>query len=584
MNFASRSIVMLTGLLCVAGLLFICATPIQEGWNNYDLIFCAIIPLIAVWGMAMCILSKSYLKFGLTDIIVIFLYGYFIIRYFTDSAYPAESLAIHATLAFSLYFSLRLVFTGSRFDEKTVIFLILVFTGYEAGYGIVQLISGASRHDLYPVTGSFNNPGPYSACIAMGFVIICTYIRYPKLLTTFHIPKRYNLIVSIGIQILALILAALIIITVSRTAIVAIALCLFILFRRCPGRWKWLAVGACLAIGWYLYSVKSGSADGRMVINNIGAYAIADHPLWGSGVGSFFHRIAETTQTLAQTGTNIDLNSMDVIGYAFNDWLQITVELGIVGFLLVGGVVICSLSNLWKTSLPLFLALLVIVVFSFLSYPMELLPYRILTLIIISFSASKTKLISKQVSSDKKAMMKTIATALAFVGISMIPVNCIKSLIKAENDYNMMRGIDDPALIKYYAPLFPLLGENCNFLFDYGRILAKAGRYNDSNDILRRGSMISNDPMFLTLQGNNYRYMGAIDEAERMYLKAWHTVPNRIYPLYRLMILYDQTDNCHKAMEYARIIVDFSEKIPSPAVRDIKSEAQEILYRSLNKQ
>lgn len=39
MNFASRSIVMLTGLLCVAGLLFICATPIQEVWNNYDLIF-----------------------------------------------------------------------------------------------------------------------------------------------------------------------------------------------------------------------------------------------------------------------------------------------------------------------------------------------------------------------------------------------------------------------------------------------------------------------------------------------------------------------------------------------------------------
>lgn len=194
-----------------------------------------------------------------------------------------------------------------------------------------------------------------------------------------------------------------------------------------------------------------------MVINNIGAYAIADHPLWGSGVGSFFHRIAETTQTLAKHGTNIDLNSMDVIGYAFNDWLQITVELGIVGFLLVGGVVICSLSNLWKTSLPLFLALLVIVVFSFLSYPMELLPYRIVTLIIISFSASKIKHISKQVSSDKKAMMKTIATALAFVGISMIPVNPIKSLIKAENDYDMMRGIDDPALIKYYAPLFRYL-------------------------------------------------------------------------------------------------------------------------------
>lgn len=161
----------------------------------------------------------------------------------------------------------------------------------------------------------------------------------------------------------------------------------------------------------------------------------------------------------------------------------------------------------------------------------------------------------------------------------MFLINPIKTFVKAEKDYDMIRGIDDPDLIRYYASLLTMLSENRAFLFDYGRMLAKAGRYNDSNDILRRGSMISNEPMFLILLGNNYRDMGAFNEAEKMYVKARHTIPNRIYPLYRLMLLYVQTCNYDKAMEYAKVIVGFKEKKYSPAVRDIKREAQEIINR-----
>lgn len=139
-----------------------------------------------------------------------------------------------------------------------------------------------------------------------------------------------------------------------------------------------------------------------------------------------------------------------------------------------------------------------------------------------------------------------------------------------------MRGIHDPVLIKDYAPLLAALEDNRNFLFDYGQMLAKIGRYNDSNSILKQGALISNDPMFIILQGNNYRDMGAFDKAEELYLKAWHTMPNRIYPLYRLMLLYQQTGNDTKTIEYAEKIMTFKEKISSPAVRDIKREAQGI--------
>ena len=94
--------------------------------------------------------------------------------------------------------------------------------------------------------------------------------------------------------------------------------------------------------------------------------------------------------------------------------------------------------------------------------------------------------------------------------------------------------------------------------------------------MLRRGALISNDPMFLVKQANNYRDMGAYDEAEAAYLKAWLSMPNRIYPLYQLMNLYQMEGDKEKSVEYAKKVLSFKEKIASPAVNDMKREAKKI--------
>lgn len=576
------------GIICLAMLMCLCAMPIQQGWNESDLFLCYIITIIAVIGMAVCFLSKSYLQFELTDTLILILYVYFVIRYYTDATYPAESMTIHATLAIALYFSLRLLFNGTQINGNIIYSLLLAYCVYEAGYGIVQLIEGTSRHHLYPITGSFNNPGPYSACLVMGLVIIlnefCRNVpsarfscaqTHPCHLCEQENSESWKIIEWMGVQILVITFASLIIITMSRTALIATVLCLFILFWNRMGRWKWLALCFCIVFGVGLYFIKSGSADGRMIINYVGFYAIADNPIFGNGVGSFFHRFAETTQMLSLSGTKIDLTAVDVIEYAFNDWLRITAELGVVGFILAFTIVSYTFMNLWRKSIPIFFTLLVILVFSAFSYPMELFPCRIISIIIISFAASQTTPISV-LPNRRKAVIATITTTFIVAGLPMIYANSLKSFIKAEKDYQMMRGIHDPALIKDYAQLLPIFENNRNFLFDYGQMLAKVGRYNDSNSILNQGALISNDPMFLILQGNNYLDMGAFDKAEELYLKAWHTMPNRIYPLYKLMLLYQQTCNDTKTIEYANKVVAFKEKIPSPAVSDIKREAQEI--------
>ncbi len=513
---------------CMVWLLCICAVPVQHSWGDIDIILGYTIAVVAIIGTIACFLSKGRMRISVMDGLVVILYGYFIIRYYADATYPAESIVIHAGLAIMLYFSFRILFTAIRPKGNVVALIILMFATYETFYGIIQLITGTSRHSLYLLTGSFNNPGPYSACIVMGLAIAFTYMKYPELAGFCNMSGKLEAAASVVMQSLVIIFISITILTTSRTAFIAAALCLTFVFSDRIRNRKWTILGICIAISVGLYFFKPGSANGRFAINCIGLFAVADNPLFGCGVGGFFNKFAESTELLASYGTTIDLNTVDVIEYAFNNWLRITVELGIVGLTIAAAIVIVALRKLWKDSLPLFLVLLVILVFSFLSYPMELLPYKIITIMVISYVASQS--VRTRPIPDNRLVSNLIMTIIAIViiGCSVKSDRLVNTLANAEKDYSIIRGINDPAFIKDYAQLLPMLKENGDFLSDYARILAKANRYNDSNDILRMGTLISNNPMFLILQGNNYLEMEAYEDAEQLYLKAWHTMPNRI--------------------------------------------------------
>ena len=140
-----------------------------------------------------------------------------------------------------------------------------------------------------------------------------------------------------------------------------------------------------------------------------------------------------------------------------------------------------------------------------------------------------------------------------------------------------MAGISHAALIDDYYELLPLMVSNEHFLFDFAKILAADGRYNDSNAMLRQGTLVSNDPMFYVLQGNNYRDMEAYSEAEASYQKACYILPNRIYPLYQLMCLYEQSGKERKMRQMARQIINFKVKVESPATEEIKDKARQLI-------
>lgn len=560
-------------MACLVSLLYLSVLPVATGYSSAEEYLCLAIPVIAIAGIIIALRRKIRVKMSLVDWLATGWYLYAMGRLWLDATYPAFGFALRATLMLLLYSSLRILFSSVRIKGSAIVILLIVFALVEAGMGYSQLLSGSSRHYLYPVTGSFLNPGPYSAYLALGLTLLIAFRK--RLAAAGETSPEiiwFGVLLALGIPL---------VLTMSRAAFLGVGVSLLLIYRKRIRGWRqWglLAAGA-LALAVMLYAFKSGSADGRGVINYIGIKSIAGNPWTGSGIGSFFHRYAEETAALSRTDMSESLMKVDVIDYAFNDLLYVAVEQGIAGLAFALSLISAVLVRLWKECRALSLGAMTLLVISLVSYPFELLPYQIVAVVLAAYSgASKSRTSTGNPDYSRFHSILRYAPLLAvIVAVSSGCLHSIKERRDAEKDYNLFAGIQDKAFIKDYHELLPYLHDNKRFLFDFGRLLSRQGRYNDSNEMLRRGALISNDPMFLVLQGNNYRDMGAFDEAERLYLNAWHMMPNRIYPLYRLMLLHHQAADSCKSIEYAKKVAAFKEKISSPAVNDMKREAREII-------
>lgn len=549
-------------LVCLIPLLVITVLPDNVGRSESEIYLCFFIPFITLVGLLSALIRKVSFRVNWIDALVVGWYSYTMIRFWGDATYPASGFAIEATLMYMLYVALRLLLVGCRLNGKHIAVLLIIFSAVEAAMGYSQLISGVSRHHLYPVTGSFLNPGPYSAYLCLGMVSV------------FGIKKLNDLHMLV-----VTFIAVPLLLTMSRVAFLALFICVLIVYRDKIRNWRqWvilIAITVICCIG--LYLLKSRSADGRGIINYIGIQCLIDKPFWGNGIGSFFHSFACKTAEISMQNPDADLTKVDVIEYAFNDLLLVGVEQGLVGLSFAFGLIAMVMYRLWKECKSLFLSALSLLIISLFSYPFELLPYQMIGVIIAAYSANICKAQSDIRFSNIKTIIQAIAVLLPMCWISHICHMEIKERLDAENGYRMMARLKDPAFTKDFFDLLPMMQENRQYLFDFAMLLSRQGRYNDSNEMLRRGALISNDPMFLVLQGNNYRDLGAYDLANQTYLKAWHTIPNRLYPIYQLMKLNEQSDNMKQAVSYAQEVINFKEKIKSPAVNEMKKEAKELI-------
>ena len=485
--------------------------------------------------------------------------------------------------AVCLYFALRLLFSAGRLPGAWVAALVMAGCLYESALGICQLVAGTSRHGLFPVTGTFLNPGPYSAYLAVGMAIALAAGKTSgsKRLSSLLLPH-----VSLPFCCLAFLLLT---VTWSRAAWTAVAVVLACIHWRQLARYKYVVAAVAVAGGVAAYLLKQGSADGRVVMWLGALKAIAADPWTGAGIGGFGGAYAGGVASLfADGGAQGLLQSANVTDNAYNELLTIGVEQGVPGMAAFAAVTVMALLRLRRSCRPLMYGLLALVVFSMFSYPLHCQPYRILFVLLCAWGAAapapsnspvRGRTPSGITASPHGGDGRGAFCAFVFVLFlaSLVVRADMERRVAASEDYRLMAGVDASYMIDDYYELLPLMGDNERFLFDFGKALAGLGRHNDSNAMLRRCAQLSADPMFLVLMGNNCRAMGLPAEAERCYRLAFSVMPNRIYPLYRLMKLYEEQGRRADCLRMARRVAAFGVKVESEATREMKREAENIV-------
>lgn len=464
--------------------------------------------------------------------------------------------------------------------DSVIFWVLVVLGGSEAILGLRQLYGFAtSGHSMYALTGSFFNPGPYSGYLAM-ILPVCLY-------QWLVCGRRGGRVVAGGVMLLIFcVLPA----GMSRSAWLAAGvscLCVYawhmdwtdkfrLLWQQQRQRVVMVVVGGfcvLLLAGYLLFVLKPDSARGRLFMWKMTCRAIAEKPLTGYGIHNFAAAYGNAQETYFAAG-DYEPWEERVAGspeYAFNEYLQAAVELGIpLAVCLLVVVVLCLYRGVRKGRYGICGAILSLMIFSFSSYPLQL------PVFIVTFGG----LLVACLSGADRWQWLGLAVSVGIIGGFRLKNDlqveqACREWMNARVLYNA--GAYQSAE-KEYGRLYPLLRDRASFLFEYGHGLHKQQQFSKSNRILKEALQRSCDPMILNVIGKNYQQMGDCLSAEDWFIRSTHRLPGRIYPYYLLAKLYAEPGfrQPDKFEKMKRMVLTKEPKVHSTAIRQMREEIKKI--------
>lgn len=524
-----------------------------------------IVPMIICIAIFVVLIQNICFQVCFIDVLLGCWYFFVVIYSYIYTVYPVASVVVKATIFLCLFYALRFILQTYEYREYTISVLIVVISYAEALIGIYQVYVGYSRNNTQIMTGTFLNSGPFGIMLSCGLVQFISLIKKNNK-NVLNKSVVIFLIFAVGGVMLAVLLA-----TKSRTAILALTIYLLYVYRH-KLKGNLLKISSCfIVLILFLLCIKLYSAIGRIMIWWISLNSILNHPIIGSGIGSFKNQYAEIIERLSMDMKDGDFNNTDIVHHAFNIFLHIGVEQGAIGLFFVVMIIIFIMKFIVQSRSIDNWVILVLLFSSLFSYTFDLLPFQIIAVLVVA------SLVSQSCGSMGGYKIPIIPTLTIFLMVSFIAFVPIRKKVFANERYIKIKGIYTSENIQDYYCLLPYMQDNAFFLFDFAKILSNSKRYNDSNAVLRKGQLISTDPMFYIIQGNNYANMGEFELAESCYIKGYRVMPNRIYPLYRLMLLYEKNGLRKKTIIIAKRIIAYPVKIESKATLEMKQKALEII-------
>lgn len=459
--------------------------------------------------------------------------------------------------------------------------------GIEAVLGLLQLYGfQQSLHNGFKMTGSFHNPGPFGIYIAS----VCCVALGNYLFSNNYFLKNMAGIVGL---LCFLVLPS----TQSRSAWIAILLGGgYLLFTKYGLKYikqyfanqyiNVLFYLALIGLGFGAYYFKANSALGRVLTWRVGLDMVKQNPMTGIGYGEFPYQYgfyqADFFRNNPNNPTFIAL--ADKNDYAFNDYLQILIENGFVGFillLLIIGFVLFSKPSTTQASdyvYPYRAGIIAILGAGCFSYPFELIPLWWLLLFFISMvSAEIESLYSFSMFSKSLKLSFMVMVCIFAVLFSKNIIHRYQTMqkVKQADEALAMQNYDEAT--KRYEEILTETPDKRLILVGYGKALHMNRNVKESAVILEKASHTMADPFLFSNLGDAYQATNQFDLAERAYQQSSNMIPNRMYPKYLLAKMYWKQHDTLRAKQTAKQIMEMPIKVPSQAITQMKREMNEVL-------
>lgn len=549
-------------------------------------------------------MARSILKYGLIAIGAVLLFLWLGVVCIEDKNLPANELATQWKWFYgwgfivSCYGMLMYIFYPTAWQRclvKTVIWSLITLGIYEGMDGLLQIYGySMSNHSLYALTGTFYNPGPYSGYLAM----VCPIALYEYLQLGEN--KNRNILTNVAryVALFAFLLCLCVLPSgMSRSAWGAAAGgILVVTFAHFNGKRRLLhyfrtnrkrafiitSIVLCSVIvaGSGAFYLKKDSANGRLFMWKITCRAIAEKP-WLGYWESFPKIYGEAQEKYFAAGdyTEEEARIAGSPEYAFNEYLQITAEWGLLCLaLFLSILILCLYGGIKGKKYGICGALCAFSIFAMSSYPLQFPAFwcTLLLMLMACFPNHET---------HRPSFTCIIGAYLCFNGALLFyqfHEQWSERSVAVEK-WNNARLLYNTkayeAAQTAYEELYKEMHWNFRYLFEYGHTLSKQKQYSEAIFILQKAENESNDPMILNIMGKDFQDMKLYDKAEEFFKRSINRLPSRIYPYYLLAKLYLEPDYYHpeKFKRTAETVLNKQPKVPSPAVEEMKKEIKKLL-------
>ncbi len=504
-------------------------------------------------------------------------------RQFTDSyIVPKCCFVVFILLVIWAYESVYILFCRQNKHEdmrgSVYGFIIVISCFAQAMFGIVQFSGFFQVSTVFKVTGSFDNPAGFAACLCAGFPFAGfllsdknKYIRYVGWMAGF-------------------VIAVAVILSQSRAGIMSIAFICFMLLNMKFFHKRWMKCLSLVCFALLLsgcYWMKKDSADGRLLIWRCSADMIKDAPWFGHGVGSFEARYMDYQAGYFRQHVENHYSMLaDNVKHPFNEYVGVLLNFGFVGLLMIFAV-ITLLMYCYKTHPCLekriaLYSLISIGIFSFFSYPFTYPFTWIVTLLCIVILTKEyiTEILAR-------SMIKNVICIFILL-CSLGGIYKLVERVMAEKEWGKVSGLAlygvSGKTLPAYVKLERKFENNPYFLYNYAAILLENKQYEESLKVALKCRKYWADYDLELMIGENYQELDKHELAEKYYDNASMMCPSRFLPLHKLFYLYKDVGNRERMLDVAKSIIDKPMKIKTSTIRMMKREMKREQTRLLTEE